>query len=130
MRLYPCADIPEAASVLYDLLAERQPHESITHRELPTFEQHVAFLASNPYKLLFLIEDAGQYVGSCYVTQKDEIGVFVFKSHRGQGYGKFAVQELSRLHSPLIANIAPSNEASMRLFQSLGFVHRQNVLTR
>lgn len=118
--------------MLYELLAEREPHESITHRAMPTFDQHLAFLASNPYKLLFLIVDnAGQYVGSCYVTHKSEIGVFVFKAHRGNGYARFAVQELMRLHpEPLIANIAPTNEASMRLFQSLGFMHRQNVLER
>ena len=33
-----------AVDFLYQLLAEREPHESISHRRMPTFSEHVAFV--------------------------------------------------------------------------------------
>lgn len=62
-------------------------------------------------------------VGSCYLTKKNEIGVFVSKIDKRQGHGSWAVKELMKMHGQLEykANINPANIASLSLFSSLGF---------
>ena len=49
---------------LYELLAERDPVANISHREMPTFDQHRKFVDSRPYKAWYLIhsDNASQLV--------------------------------------------------------------------
>jgi len=145
MTLVDVYSAPEAARVLYDLLAEREPQTNISHKAMPTWDEHVRFVASKPYQAWYLLEvDDGnnsrtappQIVGAIYLTKPaakaragDEIGVFVFKAHRGKGYGKAAIKALMSQHGKrrYLANIAPGNAASIKLFDALGFRHIQNT---
>jgi hypothetical protein len=43
---------------LYELMKEREPEINISHRELPTFEQHRQFVTRRPYRFWYLIETA------------------------------------------------------------------------
>jgi RimJ/RimL family protein N-acetyltransferase len=127
----PIKDEPEAPSVLWDLLEERDPHVNISHQVMPTPEEHLAFVTRHPYRVWYLIRDgdAKVYVGSAYLTRHNEIGVFIFKGFQGRGYGKWAVQELiRRFPGRVYANVAPSNPESQRFFEKLGFLHIQNTL--
>lgn len=128
MRLVDVCDEPLSRKILYDLLAEREPHQSISHRSMPTWEDHVAFVDSAPYHAWFLIEWDG-YLGSIYLTHNDEIGVSLFGKHRGQGYAAKAILLLMRKYprKRYLANINPANEASIRMFERLGFRHIQNT---
>jgi RimJ/RimL family protein N-acetyltransferase len=119
--------------VLYDLLAERTPEQSISHKGLPTWEEHCAFVRSmgvaHPvsdqwgYKVWRLIEEEGAgFVGAVYLTCRNEIGIFVFKAYQRKGYGSRAVRSLMDEHrGRLLANINPANEASAAMFSKLGF---------
>lgn len=135
MMLVDVYAAPEAARVLYDLLKEREPHQSISHKRMPDFDQHSKFVASRPYAAWYLIENAFDArvaapvtVGAIYLTRQREVGLFIFRAHRGKGYGKKALAELRRLHpGKLLANIAPGNEGSQSFFSSLGFRHVQNT---
>lgn len=116
-----------AYGILYDLLAERTPEQSISHKEMPTYSKHVAFIDSKPYKAWYLVIDETEgYVGSIYLSKQNEIGVFIFKAHHGKGYGEAAVKKLMWNH-PLdrvgryVANVNPKNKASQELFEKLGF---------
>jgi RimJ/RimL family protein N-acetyltransferase len=109
---------------LYDLLGERTPEQSISHKEMPSWEGHVAFVKSKPYRAWYFIfaNDIGDAVGATYLTKQNEIGIAIFKAHRGKGYAKEAIQELMKLHDgPFLANINPNNWASRWLFDRLGF---------
>lgn len=117
---------------------EEDQHTNISHREMPTFEQHVQFVRSKPYYLWFLIFAPYTPIGSINVTERNEIGIVLDPQYRGKGYGKEAVQHLMKIYPPLpaipskrpghfVANINPKNEASIRLFTSLGAVHIQNT---
>lgn len=125
-----------ALEFLYLLLQQREPAHNISHRALPTFEQHRQFVTRRPYAHWYLIEadrSIPPWVGMIYLTQQNEIGVFITKTAHGLGIGPAAVQALMAAHPtqplshaadtyrPWLANIAPANERSKRMFERLGF---------
>lgn len=114
--------LPEAIDVLYELLKEREPNINISHKSLPSLEQHKAFIKDEPYLEWFLIkaeieEKKHEYVGSIYITRNNEIGLFVFKRHQGKGYGSAALNTIKVRYPKmrLLANIAPGNKAMTTL---------------
>lgn len=127
LNVYPNGDSgpADAAAVglLFDLLKEREPHQSISHKRMPTWGEHCAFVTSRPYEHWYAFASAsGVLAGAVYLSKQREIGIGVLKAHRGQGLGKAAVMELMRLHpGRFLANINPANEASIKLFTGLGF---------
>lgn len=123
MRLVSVYEVLEAPQILYRLLAEREPHQNISHKRMPSPAEHMAFYLSKPYEAWYLMRDEFTlYVGACYLTRQQEVGVFVVKDLRGQGYGAQALAELQRLHpGRLLANINPQNEASLAFFAKHGF---------
>lgn len=117
---------------LYELLKEREPIASISHREIPSFEDHVRFIESNPYLAWYLVQSKyGISIGSIYLTERREIGIFIKKGWQHGGYGQAAVRELIRLHpgGPFYANINPKNDRSIRFFEQLGFGLKQLTLS-
>lgn len=116
-------DFNFAAMVLFRLLQLRKPEESISHKVLPSFEDHCAFVLSRPYEAWYLIETEGGIVrGAVYLSKQREIGVSIMPGVRGQGYGVAACQELMRLHpGRFLWNVNPANAASIALAQKLGF---------
>ena len=130
MKLVPITREKRAIQLLYDLLLERTPEQSISHKAMPTLADHTAFVRSQPYQCwyLILLED---YVGSIYLSKQREIGVFIFKEHQGNGCATEAVDLLmGKWPGPFFANVAPTNPASQRFFEKLGFKHIQNTYAR
>ena len=113
---------PFAVATLYELLSERRPFESISHQKMPTVEEHKAFIDSVPYAHWYIINTADGAVGSIYLTENREIGVFVLKSCRGRGHARAAVKMLMDLHpGNILANVNPENETSCRMWESMGW---------
>ena len=108
---------------LYSLLRERQPHESISHRAMPSFSEHVKFVESRPYAKWFIVEDSEQRCGAVYLTRNREVGIAIGKLYRGRGLGSLALTAFMRKAGPgrVLANINPANEASIELFRKRGF---------
>ncbi len=116
------ATVDNSHGTLWELLGERTPEQSISHRSMPTWEQHCTFVDARPYECWYLIADARWIVGACYLTKQREIGVSIFRAHHRQGHASRAVAELMRLNpGRFLANINPANEASIALFRKLGF---------
>lgn len=113
----------EAIKFLWDMLLERDPIANISHRRVPSFAEHKAFVEDRPYISWYLIEHADAWIGSIYLTSNYEIGIFLKKEAQGQGLGKWAVQELMKIHGAgrYLANIAPKNIRSQDFFTHLGF---------
>ena len=119
---------PEAIDILFRLLAEREPSESISHRGMPTFDEHCTFVRARPYLAWYLIEVDWKVVGATYLSHQREIGIGIFREHRGQGHAKAAIQMLMTLHpGRFLANINPANQKSIDLFAGFGFTHLQNT---
>ena len=112
----------DAQEILYSLLKERTPEQSISHKQMPSWEDHVAFIKSEPYQAWYLIEVNDEIVGSIYLSKQREVGLFLFEKFKGQGYGRQALARLKYLHpGRLLANINPKNEASRKFFEREGF---------
>ncbi len=95
---------------------------------MPGFDDHVAFVESHPYEAWYFICDP-EPVGACYLSNHNEIGVFVFAEHQKKGYAREAIKAIIAEHGPgrYLANVSPRNEASRFLFNGLGFKHIQNT---
>lgn len=107
--------------ILYDLLKERTPEQSISHKEMPNYVQHAEFVNSRPYFRWYFILYEDQIVGSVYLTYEREIGIFIFNRFKRRGFGEQAVRMLmSTAPGKFLANVNPQNEASRKLFEKLG----------
>lgn len=65
----------EHAIILYDLLKQRT--HKISHKSLPSFNEHLAFIINHPYRAWFFIGVNGSYIGSIYAYKNNGIGVSV-----------------------------------------------------
>jgi RimJ/RimL family protein N-acetyltransferase len=116
----PCSQ--QHCRLLYALLDERTAEQSISHKEMPSYDQHLVFVASKPYKAWYLVSTDEGCAGSVYLTRQSEIGIAVFEEQRGRGYAEAAIKMLMKYHEgPFLANINPGNWASRCLFHDLGF---------
>ena len=131
MKLVPISRERKAVEILYRLLGERTPEESVNHREMPSMQDHAKFVRSNPYQCWYLVEVDKSYVGCVYITRNRELGVSIFKTCRQQGYAVAALKMLmDKWPGHFDANINPQNEKSIRLFEKLGFALHQVVYRR
>lgn len=128
MELVDVYRAPETWRVLYELLAEREDHQNISHRALPSWGAHVAFVESRPYPHWYAIDEGG-FVGAVYLTARDEIGLFLLRWARGRGLARKALDMLRARHPRprYLANINPRNEGSIAFFEGMGFRHIQNT---
>lgn len=108
---------------LYALLAERTPQQSISHKKMPTFAEHVEFVRSDPYYLWYRIMSGTQCVGAIYLSNNNEVGIGIFNIHKNKGHGCAALDLLLKAteRRPIYANINPENTASQYFFKNAGF---------
>jgi RimJ/RimL family protein N-acetyltransferase len=121
LDIYECSG---AYELLWQLLQEREPEVNISHRAMPSWDEHVAFIDGKPYKSWhFIVTNEDTVVGAIYLSKQNEIGIHVFRKHHGKRYGRAAVLELLAWHpgERLFANIAPFNQSSLKMFNDLGF---------
>ena len=122
MKLIDLYAMPALWDVPYRLLQERELHQSISHKAMPTWEEHCGFIRSHPYQAWYLIKTPlGEIAGCVYLSRQREIGIGILKKHRGQGLAKQAIAELMKRHpGRFLANIAPGNQESISLFEHFG----------
>ena len=108
---------------LYNLLDERKPVTYISHKKMPTYEEHVNFVKSSPYSKWYIIEVDGERAGSIYLTKQNEIGIFHNEGLQEKGIGSNALNVLIGKNPDLryLANINPENKKSIKFFKKLGF---------
>lgn len=123
---------PVHLALLYDLLRERKPEESISHKEMPTWDEHAMFVISRPYLEWYMLKSDVHLVGATYLSKQYEIGVGVLERERGRGYGAQAIQWWIERYpeAKLFANINPQNGRSQSLFLRAGFRHIQHTYAR
>jgi RimJ/RimL family protein N-acetyltransferase len=123
MNLLPVTERPDRYSLLWTLLLEREDWMNISHKEMPAWDKHVAFVDSQPYDAWYFIEINHQIAGAAYLTRQSEIGIQLFKAFTGLGTGAEVVRRIMELHGPrrFVANVNPANLGSARMFQRLGF---------
>lgn len=106
---------------LYELLKERPAAANISHTQMPTYEQHCAFVKRGPYACWHIVMMDDVMAGSVYLTRNHEIGVHIHSSHRRLGLAHWAIKALMWQNGEqrYLANVAPGNAASHALFKKL-----------
>ena len=117
------------AKFLFDLLKQRQGIVNISHKSLPTWEEHVEYIKNNTYQSWDIIWVDNVRIGNIYLTDRDEIGIFLDKKSQSNGYGSIAINEFMKKNGKkrYLANINPTNYKSIQFFGKHGFIHIQNT---
>lgn len=114
---------------LYKILEERvlSPDENISLKVLPSWQDHVTFVADNVggYTHWYVITNMSsplQMYGAVYVTSNKELGIYISKPFRKNGYANIVIAHLiEQIGGDFYANINPNNKASINFFGQLGF---------
>ena len=108
---------------LYEILKTRNSLANISHKELPTYDEHVKFVMKRPYAKWYIIKFKNNRVGSTYISLQDEMGIFIKKDFQRKGIGKKAIKLLMKKNprSRYLANVAPNNKKHQEFFKKLGF---------
>lgn len=132
------AAMTELWKLMESRLTDNDKHTNISHRQMPTWEEHERYVTKRPYVCWYLGRVAGATAGAVHITQSNEIGIVVTRDLRRCGFAQSMLVELFKRHKPLpeikgkrpahfVANIVPSNTASIRLFEKFGARHLQNT---
>lgn len=108
---------------LYEMMRERldEPQTNISHKALPSWEEHMAFMRSNPYMAWFVVTMDGLPVGATYLTRQREIGLYICRDFREQGVGREVVTEMrARFPGPILANVNPENVKARQFWERMG----------
>ena len=108
---------------LYDLLKIRDPLANISHKKMPSYDEHVNFILSNPYAVWYIIEYEGKNIGSIYLSKQDEIGISLFDNLLYDKIGKNIIKFLMK-NNPrkrYLAKISPRNKKLQNFFVNNGF---------
>ena len=108
---------------LYNLLMERDTRANISHKKMPTYNQHVSFVSAKPYSKWYVILYGASKAGSIYLTSQNEIGIFIKKSFQNKQIGNIVLHKLIQKNPKkrYLANVNPQNKKSMRFFKNNGF---------
>ncbi len=108
---------------LFDLLQQRRSDVNISHKKMPTYDEHIEFVNSNPYSKWYIIEIDNEKVGSIYLTKQNEIGVHVFqKFEEIKTYQNIVKEFISKYpKNQFLINISPKNKLYIDFSEELGF---------
>ena len=111
------------ALFLYDLLKVRDSRANISHKKVPSYDEHVHFILSNPYTIWYIIEYEGKKIGSVYLSKQDEIGISLVDDSLYDKIGKSVIKLLIK-NNPrkrYLANVSPQNKKLQDFFVNSGF---------
>jgi len=108
---------------LYDLLEQRNSIVNISHKKMPTWEEHVKFIKSKPYSKWYVIQNKDEKIGSLYLSKQNEIGIHLLKKFEKESIHLESIKKLMSLNPEIIfrANVSPKNKNYITLFKKLGF---------
>jgi len=117
------------AEFLYELLKQREGRVNISHRSIPTSTEHRDYIKNHSYQSWNIIWVENNRVGNIYLTQRDEIGIFIDNKFKARGYGSEALKQFMEKNGKkrYLANINPTNYKSIQFFGKHGFIHIQNT---
>jgi len=108
---------------LFELLKDRDPRANISHKKMPSYNEHLKFIKSKPYTKWYIILKSKYRIGSIYLSKNDEIGIFLSKKYQGKNIGNDALKELIRKNprERYLANVNPKNKKSSIFFKNNNF---------
>ena len=111
------------ALFLYELLKTKDPIANISHKKMPSYDEHVNFILSNPYTIWYIIEYEGKKIGSVYLSKHDEIGISLVDNSLYDKIGKSIIKLLIK-NNPrkhYLAKVSPRNKKLQNFFVNNDF---------
>jgi hypothetical protein len=90
---------------------------------MPSYDEHVNFILSNPYAIWYIIEYEGKKIGSVYLSKHDEIGISLVDNSLYDKTGKSIIKLLIK-NNPrkrYLAKVSPRNKKLQNFFVNNGF---------
>ena len=114
---------------LYDLLKNKDPNANISHKKMPSYDEHVKFVMSKPYTNWYIIEYEKKNVGAIYLSKQDEIGISVSNDYEYDQIVKPALKLLMKLNQRkrYLANTSPKDVRSQEFLLKNGFTSLEYV---
>jgi len=114
---------------LYDLLKNKDPNANISHKKMPSYDEHVKFVMSKPYTNWYIIEYEKKNVGAIYLSKQDEIGISVSNDYEYDQIVKPALKLLMELNQRkrYLANTSPKDVRSQEFLLKNGFTGLEYV---
>ena len=108
---------------LHNLLAQRNSIVNISHKRMPTWEEHVKFVKSKPYSKWYVIYNNDEKIGSIYLSNQNEIGIHLLKKYENESIYLESIKQLMLLNLKIKfrVNVSPKNKNYIVLFKKLGF---------
>lgn len=117
---------------LYELLEERIKYKwlNISHMKMPTWEQHIDFLHSNPYleHLVYFshFDEGTTRIAMAYFTKQKEMTIYVKECYRNRTYGgrifdMFLAYLDKHYQRPFFVNTNPNNIVGKAFIRRRGF---------
>ena len=107
---------------LYDLLKNKDPNANISHKKMPSYDEHVKFVMSKPYTNWYIIEYDKKNVGAIYLSKHDEIGISISNDYEYDQIVKPALKLLMKLNQRkrYLANTSPKDVRSQEFLLKNG----------
>ena len=117
------------ALFLYELLKNKDPNANISHKKMPSYDEHVEFVMSKPYTNRYIIEYDKKNVGSIYLSKQDEIGISINTDYEYDQIVKSALKLLMKLNQRkrYLANVGPKDVKSQEFLLKNGFTSLEYV---
>jgi|TARA_B110000263_G_C15026591_1_gene382022 RimJ/RimL family protein N-acetyltransferase len=117
---------------LFNHLKERDPRENISHKKMPTYDEHVKFVLSKPYSKWYIIFEKNKKIGSVYLTKADEIGLHLKKEYFRESMLKEILECLMKneQNKRFVFNVSPRNKKFMKFLQKNGYVISQQTVVK
>ena len=114
---------------LYDLLKNKDPNANISHKKMPSYDEHVKFVMSKPYTNWYIIEYEKKNVGAIYLSKQDEIGISINNDYEYDQIVKPALELLMKLNqrNRYLANTSSKDVRSQEFLLKNGFTGLEYV---
>ena len=117
------------ALFLYEILKNKDPNANISHKKMPSYDEHVEFVMSKPYTNWYIIEYDKKNVGTIYLSKQDEIGISINNDYEYAQIVKPALKLLMKLNQRkrYLANTNPKDVRAQEFLLKNGFTSLENV---
>ena len=108
---------------LYDLLKNKDPNANISHKKMPTYDEHIKFVLSKPYTNWYVIEYDEKNAGAIYLSKRDEIGISISNDYEYEQIAKTAIKLLIELNprKRYLVNVSPKDIRTQEFLLKNGF---------
>ena len=114
---------------LYELLKNKDPSTNISHKKMPSYDEHIEFVMSKPYTNWYIIECDKKNVGSIYLSKQDEIGISIDNDYEYDKIARPALKLLVKLNprKRYLVNVSPDDIRSQEFLLKNGFTGLEYV---